>query len=159
MSAEWKASVAKNLAMAHSFYKGDLEAMSPETLAARPGQAARNAYDYTYEVAVVNNRIAMRLRGEDPGPWTGPEGEFMKAPAEAQNKETIVKMFDESAQAVRDAWDALPVENMHLEIDIQGNKETPLGMASLSAIHMMYHDAQLNQMQSIQGDQAMHWPM
>ncbi|MBX3097752.1 MAG: hypothetical protein KF812_12920, partial [Fimbriimonadaceae bacterium] len=52
---------------AQDCYVKDIAAMSHDLL--DKGNNGRAPYDYTHEVAVVNRRVASRLRREEPGEW------------------------------------------------------------------------------------------
>ncbi|MCB8933252.1 MAG: DinB family protein [Fimbriimonadaceae bacterium] len=144
-----------SLQKSKTMYLQDLEAMSHEHLSKSPGGSARTPYDFTYETAVVNRRIAKRLRGEDPGP--PPFGEWPVAPPEFQDKDTAMKELEASANDVIAGWDATPEHKLTEKIPLPKGETSPLDMAKLAAVHMSYHDAQLNNHQAICGDDQVHW--
>lgn len=143
------------IAESTGMYIQDLEAMGAELLGRSPGGVARTAYDFTYEVVVVNRRVAARLRGEDPGPW--PSEGWMMAPDEYKNKDFAVAEMKESSEEVLAAWDLLDPAAIEKPIVLPNGETNPLAMASLIATHAVYHDAQLNYLQAISGDGDMHW--
>lgn len=147
--------VRDSLLQSKRMYLQDLEAMGHDELAKSPGGNARTPYDFTYETAVVNRRIAARLRSEDPGPapWDG----WAVAPAEFQNKETALKELADSADEVVAGWDNTAEERIAETITLASGDTSALDMAKLAAYHMGYHDAQLNYHQAICGDDAVHW--
>lgn len=152
MGADLKQHIRSRIANAGKFYAQDLAAMAHDRLAASPGGKARSPYDFTYEVVVVNERIACRLRGEEPPPEDGTEG-WIKAPPEFCDPERARQRLEESTAGVLAAWDGLPVERLG---ETAGSM-TCLDLGSLCATHMMYHDAQLNMLQAIDGDAEVHW--
>src|SRR5687767_13340517 len=79
----------KQIEDARDDYVKDLEALPDEALLNSQGGTARTAFDFTHEVAHVNRRIAMRLRGETP-PDVTDEG-WVKAPAEFQTKAAAIE--------------------------------------------------------------------
>lgn len=136
-------------------YLADLEALTPDQLNTSPGGVARTAYDYTYEVAYVNRRIATRMRGETPEPF--PQG-WMIAPDEFRHRTTAVDAVKDSVDQVLQAWDAIPISEIDREIPLaNGAKTDPADLMFLAANHTSYHDAQLNFLQSLLGDGKMHW--
>ena len=155
MSTELKAHVRGKIEDWGKSYANDLRAMSEEQLAASPGGSARTPYDFTYECVYVNNRVAARLRGEDPGPWTN-EG-WMKAPDDFRNKDAALGGFEASVKSVLDGIDATPPEKLRDKIALPTGETSPLAMADLVASHLCYHDAQLNYHQAIHGDEEVHW--
>lgn len=144
-----------SLLQSKKMYLEDLEAMAHEDLGRSPGGKARTPYDFTYETSVLNRRVAMRLRGEDPGPppWEG----WAKAPSDFQSKETALQAIEGSADEVLAGLEAMPEARLGETITLPQGVTSPLEMVRLVANHMHYHDAQLNYHQAICGDEAMHW--
>jgi len=137
-------------------YAEDLVAMPEAQLSYRPSEKARTIYDFTYECAVINERIAKRIAGLDPGPV--PFDGWAMAPADFQNKETCLAAIASSLKSVRDAWQTCPEERMTAEIELpNGTKTTPVDLVYMVCFHTGYHDAQLNYVQSLHGDMEMHW--
>lgn len=137
-----------------SDYLKDLAALSHEQLASRPNELARSPYDFTYEVIYVNRRLAQRLRGETPEPAT--DDGWMKAPIEFQDKERAMNEFETSMDEVLAAWDGydLPLDT---PIQLKSSTTNALNLGYMAAHHATYHDAQLNYLQSLNGDDQMHW--
>lgn len=156
MNTDLKTFIGEHLHVVTKMYIQDLQAMTHEQLSYSPGSAARTAYDVTYEVVVVNRRIAARLRGEEPGPWPGGE-EFMRAPAEFCNKEQVIKDMENSMEAVLAAWGAMPIDQLNEKIVVPQGETSPLELMSILLSHLPYHDGQLNYLQTIQGDKDVHW--
>ena len=155
MSAELKAEARSRIEHALNDYMSDLRAMNTDLLAKAPGSSARSPFDFTFEVALVNRRVAARLRKEDPGPWHG-EG-WLKAPSEFCVKDEAIRAVEESGKAVLSSWDAWPAESLNEKITLPNGETTPLEMANLIARHLVYHDAQLNYCQALSGDEEVHW--
>lgn len=150
-----KEHIAKRIEQARDVYAKDLDALEEARLAQSLGGAARTPYDFTYEVVFVNWRIAKRLRGEEPEPYN-PEG-WITAPEDFKNRQVMRDALLSSANDVLDAWATVPEDRVSLEIETPGGRQTALQLASLCATHMVYHDAQLNYIQSLVGDDEMHW--
>lgn len=138
------------------YYVRDLEALGHERLGQGAGGTSRSAYDFTYELVIVHRRIEARLTGKDPGAYPGAEA-WIVAPDEFRNPETAIREVRESAEAVLAAFDAWPESDLEREIPIPSGKTSALDLMSLGVFHLIYHDAQLNYIQSIHGDGAMHW--
>jgi hypothetical protein len=156
MTTTLKAHLKKQIEEAKDGYLKDLEAMPEEALGTCPGGSARTPYDFTYEVATVHKRIVARLKGEDPGPWPGANG-WMKAPEEFQSKAFAMKEIRDTADAVLSALEEVPDHEMERRIALPNSETSPLDLASLAAVHLVYHDAQLNYLQSMGGDDKLHW--
>ena len=129
--------------------------MDEPTLLSSPGGVARVPIDFTYEVVVVNRRVLARLKNEDPGPFDS--SGWMVAPEDFRNKRAAIDGIRESTNAVLEAWDALPEGDINKSIPLESGETTALKAASMCATHLVYHDAQLNFVQSLAGDDEMHW--
>lgn len=151
-----KQELIRDLKQLLGMYKSDLDAMSPETLTTRPHGAHRSPLDYTYEVALVNHRIAARLRGEHPGPM--PDGPWVMAPTGDDAVATVLEEFKASGLAVVAAAEALPAERYHeVPHGLKPEDGSNVGLITFVCIHLAYHDGQLNLTQSMNGDQEVHW--
>lgn len=140
-----------DLETAKAVYAKDLEALAEDQLQVSPGGSARAPYDFTYEVVIVNQRTARRIRGEDAGPW--PFESWAVAPDDFKSKAVAQAAIESSIQEV---IDALQGEATKVVPTPQGEK-TRFELASFAAMHTMYHDAQLNYLQALLGDAEMHW--
>lgn len=136
-------------------YINDLQHLTTEQLQLCPGGSARKAADFSYEVAVVNKRIAARLRGEEPGPWAF-EG-WVTAPEEFQDQEALIKVVSDSVTEVAEALADLDDDRLFESYKVGEQESTLYKLASMCLIHTCYHDAQLNYLQSLQGDMEIHW--
>jgi len=154
--SELKQFLKERVSQATGFYVSDLEALTHEQLDKSPGGKARAGYDFTHEVIVVNNRIAIQLNGEDPGAW--PFGDdWAVCPDADRNKETVINQIKESSEAILAAVDLVPDEKFNEKFKM-GERETSYSsMVGLAGVHMMYHAAQLNYIQSLEGDLEVHW--
>lgn len=150
-----KSYMREQLVATAKYFRADCEALSDERFVQRPAPSARSPIDLAYEVAVINQRIAKRLKHEDPGPFeftgwvTAPDGYRSKAQAMAD--------FDASVQALLDAWDAIPDEQIWDPVPISGGDSPGVDMVFFCIYHMGYHDGQLNYIQTLGGDELMHW--
>jgi len=134
-------------------YVKDLTAMTHEQL--MDGRGGRVPYDFTYEVAVVNRRVAKRLRGEDPGDW--PYDGWITAPEEFRNKEAITREFLAATDEIVSAFDSMNDEQVMGDVATSEGTKPVLDMMQFAAMHTMYHDGQLNQLQAQAGDMEVHW--
>lgn len=149
-------SAVKAIEQATAFYHKDLEALSEEQILNCPGGSARKPIDFTYEVALINRRIAARLIGAEPP--AAPEGDdWWIAPDEIRSKEGILAYMAESSAALLEAARSLSEEEASKMVGTPGSERPAFALANFAAMHTMYHDAQLNFVQSLAGDLAMHW--
>ena len=155
MATTLKAFVRKKMENARKMYIEDLEATPDEVLAKAPGGSARTPYDFTYEVVYVNRRVAKRMKGEDPGPANMET--WLTAPAEFQSKAEATRQMKESTDAILAAWDEIPDTDLEKVIPLPKGETSPLDLASLTMSHLNYHDAQLNYVQAMSGDDKVHW--
>lgn len=146
-----KAYATSQIQNALRYYKSDLEAIPEDQFCASPGGCARAPVDFTYEVAFVNRRIAGRLRGDEmaPMPFEG----WMVAPEDQRHKARSIAEFEASMNEVAAALG----DDVHRTIVTPDRTTTALELALFCALHVMYHDAQLNYFQALKGDDAMHW--
>jgi hypothetical protein len=137
-------------------YAKDLAALPHEALEVGPGGSARAPYDFTYEVVVVNDRMANAIKGVANGPW--PFDGWAVAPAEFRNRERAVAEITRSLDGMIATWSALGEDEIDREITSPtGAKATPLDFALMCVQHTGYHDAQLNYVQTLNGDMDIHW--
>lgn len=155
MASDLHAHLRKQMDSARKFYVADLSALTHDQLNTSPGGVARCGYDYTYEVAYVNARVAKRLRGEVPEPY--PEG-WITAPDEFRVRDRAIDAINASTDEVLLAWDAIASDDIHKGfIAANGEEVSFVDIMSLASYHMGYHDGQLNYLQAMLGDGQMHW--
>lgn len=133
----------------------DLKAIPDEQLSVSPGGCARTPADLSYEVSFVARRIAMRFRGETPDPWTPMP--WTKAPEGYRAKEQMIEDLESSRAELLAAWEAFPEDQLETPIAVPSGHTSALELASIAARHPLYHDAQLAYIQTLSGDDAMHW--
>ncbi|HRK22129.1 MAG TPA: DinB family protein, partial [Fimbriimonadaceae bacterium] len=114
-----------------------------------------SAFDYTYEVVIVNRRTAKRLRGEDPGPFAN-DG-WITAPVAFCEKAVAQSEFQSTAEEFIAALEIIPDDELERVIPLPKGETSPLDLASLNIGHWTYHDGQLNYTQAISGDDKVHW--
>ncbi len=134
------------------FYVKDLEALSEEALSTPFAGNARTPYDITFEVVEVNKRVHARLAGVEPGPWPFADG-WATAPESFKYKVIAIAELVKSVDAIVEAMG----DDMSKVIESAQGPKTVFEIAAFAPLHMMYHDAQLNYVQSLHGDSEMHW--
>jgi len=136
-------------------YVKDLNAL-PEGAFSQPiGGKCRTPQDFTCEVAGFCKMMAARLNGET---YESPSPEAIQAYT------AMIDTADKAAEEVRSSADALATA-LTSNPDRLGEPITPpwggsmsaFQMATIAANHILYHDGQLNLIQSYHGDDQMHW--
>lgn len=150
-----KESLAELIENAGKDYVKDLESLTTEQLAASLGGSARRGADFTYEVAVVNHRVAARLRGEDPGPW--PFESWAVAPEDGATQEALIESVKASTADAADALRSVDDEDLFAPLMLGESETTKFRLAAMVLVHLSYHDGQLNYIQSLNGDGEIHW--
>lgn len=158
MATTVKSLALKHLNYAKDFYLKDLAQIPDDKLSAPIQGCARTPYDFTYEIVVVNNRVANTLNGKPNEPWPFEDG-WATAPEEFKNRETASKEFEASIQAIIEKLESMSDEEAAEEFTPEGRDEpTSAGaQGDFIALHCMYHCAQLNYIQQLCGDMKMHW--
>lgn len=154
-AAAIKSHIAERITSARDTYINDLTALDHAALVQSPGGAARTPYDFTYEVVFVNRRITTRLKGGVPEAFDF--AGWIVAPEEFCDKDVAIRELKASATEVLDAWNACADAELDTPIETPSGATSAIKVASLCATHMTYHDAQLNYLQALLGDDEMHW--
>lgn len=134
----------------------DLNALPKEKQNARPDGCARAPLHIVAECAAVNNMIARLLKGEAFQRPSPEEREaFLKS---FDTAEKAVSFLEQETQTLLAAFETLDESTLGEETDSPlGRPMTRFAIAELPAVHMMYHDGQLNYIQTLYGDDKMHW--
>jgi len=139
------------------FLVKDLKAIPDDKLNVRHGDCARAPLHIAAECAVANKRIAAYLRGEE---LTRPSPEEREALLSAlDTREKVLALLDEGTQELLKTLDELD-ENTLGDMDekfFEGRPMSRYSIAQLPAVHMMYHDGQLNYIHTLYGDDKVHW--
>lgn len=141
---------------AHQMFVKDLNALTEENASACPGGVARPAIEVVVECAGVNGSIAGLLT---TGEFNRPTPEERKAHyATITTREAALAELEQKTQALLAAIDTMD-ENTLGEMlpGIFGSPMTRFALAEVPYMHMMYHDGQLNYIQSLHGDSEIHW--
>jgi len=136
-------------------YVKDLKALSPDAYLSSSGGVARSAKEFTLEVISFNYFGAMLLNGEAPPNPTDEEKAAFAASLDSI--ENACNAVTASAEALADAMQANGHRFAERVTAPWGEEMDVYTLANLCANHIMYHDGQLNIVQSLHGDAAMHW--
>lgn len=151
------AAVLAGIVMESAFLCGrDLEAVSDEVLNCTQEGKCRSALAMSAELIGFNYLVAGVLSGKG-GSFPTPEERDAFA-ATITSKEIAKAKLDESAGAVCAAVGALTEEDLMTKITAPwGMEVTKAHLCAWSALHMMYHDGQMNLIQILNGDHEVHW--
>ena len=139
-----------------AFYIKDLEVRTDEQLMQSAGGTARKAIDFSYEVGEVLLAFVARLKGLEPTP--SPSGDdWAVAPEELKSKTAIIEYITTAANELVATAKAIPADEIDKLVGAPGRQRPAWALVQFGATHTMYHDAQLNFIQSLNGDIKMHW--
>lgn len=152
----YRESLANFARMCGGLYAKDLAVLTDEQYTTSPMGKARTAQDFTAETIQMNNRLAAMLTSGAPQGMPTEE-ESNAAMAEIPGPQEAAAAIASSAGRLADAIVNCPEENLALKLPMPWGEETFLSMAILGTAHVMYHDAQVNYLQSLHGDDQIHW--
>ncbi len=133
----------------------DLEFLPEDAFDRKFGPASRTVADIVYEVNMVNDHVGLTIRGEDLFPW--PEG-WIKAPDDFRSKDTVIAGFTQSMEKFIATAEAFSEEEIvHPFKDEDGKEVNRFERCRFVALHNWYHSGQLNFIQTMLGDDSMHW--
>lgn len=155
LKMDLKRLIVRRLQGASNLILQDMRALPEEAFTKNFGEKVRTVADFVYETILVNDQIGMLVRGEDAFEW--PEGDFIRAPKEFNNKADIITAFEKSSNAIVETYQAFSEEQLQEEVEIEGTKTTRFERGEFMALHMWYHSGQLNYIQTLLGDDAWHW--
>ena len=134
----------------------DLAATADDQVNQGPGGDARTAAHIIAECALTNGAIAAYVRGEEIKRL--PPDERKAHLASFDTKEKALLYLTEQTDLLLAAIEAADPDWL-CEIDegFFGKPQTRFSIAEFPAIHMMYHDGQLNYIHTLHGDTKIHW--
>jgi len=151
------ASVLTGLVQEAAYLCGrDIDASTDEMCACTQEGKCRSILAMTSEVIGFNHLIAGLLRGETMSFPTSEERDAFAA--SISSKELAKAGLEASTGAVVAAIEAIePGDWMTKIMAPWGMEVTKAHLCSWSALHMMYHDGQINLLQILNGDNVVHW--
>lgn len=152
-----KEHITKLTRQVHIMLVKDLKAMKAEQLAGKPGGVGRSALHIAAECGMVNRYFANFLTEKQPAARPTPE----EREAHLSTFDTLEKALaylDQETQNLVSVIESLD-ENTLGEVHNQplGRPMTLFALAEFAALHMMYHDGQLNYIHTLYGDNEIHW--
>jgi hypothetical protein len=135
----------------------DLKAVPSDQQNVSPGGCARASLNIVAECAMINAFVADYLTTGEMPERPAPESrdQFL---ASFDTEEKTLAFFEEQTEKLFAAFRSLDVETLGETTNaLFGRPMTRLAIAELPAMHMSYHDGQLNYVHSLCGDNQMHW--
>lgn len=144
----------KALKSACRVFLNDLQSLPEEAFMKHFGGKARTVADIVFEVNMVNDDLDRVIKGGKPIDW--PEG-WLKAPAECQTKDLVIRSFEESSARLIATAETLTSEEMEKPLQTEHGETNAFERFRFAALHLWYHSGQLNFMQTLLGDDVWHW--
>lgn len=137
-------------------YAKDLAAIEESKYTVSQGGVARTIADFTSEVCGFNYMVVKALNGL---PLSMPDDDERAAfQAQFADKEFAMRTVVDSANALADAIESASSETLVSTMTTPwGETMNTFTFANIAVNHILYHDAQLNFIQSLDGDGQMHW--
>jgi hypothetical protein len=136
------------------FFLQDLENLPEDAFKKSLGGKARTAADIAYEVRLTNERLCRDLRGlpseEAPNPWT-------HAPEDVRSKDAAIASFRTSSEEVLQLIERLSREELEEVVPGVLGEARRADHCRAMTVHLWYHSGQLNFIQTLLGDSAIHW--
>ena len=133
----------------------DLNALDEDKAAGTPDAAIRPAIKVVAECASVNGLLASLITTGTAAMGSPEEREAYyasittRAEALAELETGTQKLYEAIASITPDRWgETVPTPLGTMTI---------MGAAGFAALHMMYHDGQINYLHMLHGDTEMHW--
>lgn len=133
----------------------DLNALDEEKAAGSLDAGARPAIKLVAECGAVNGTLAGLLT---TGEMSRPSPEQREAYyAAITTRAEAVAALDAGTQKLYAAIDGIAADRWGEIVETFFGPRTRLATAGIAAMHMMYHDGQLNSLHLRHGDTEMHW--
>ena len=137
----------------------DLKAVPADRQNVSPGGCARAPLQYVAECGAFNDFIAGFLTtGQMPDAARAGAEERARFLASFDTEEKALAFLTEKTEALIAALEGLDAETLGDTTDaLFGRPMTRYAVAEIPAMHMSYHDGQLNYVHGLCGDNQMHW--
>jgi hypothetical protein len=134
----------------------DLNAIPAEARNVCPGGCARTALSVVAECGMINGFVARYLRGEEvKRPSPEERNAFL---ASFDTAEKALPYLEEQTNFLLETLRGLDPATLGDTDDALFRRPmTRFAIAELPAVHMSYHDGQLNQLHMLSGDGHVHW--
>ena len=154
-SMDLKTTSARALRNACKRFLQDLQALPEDAFSRSLGGTSRTVADIVHEVNLVNDDVGRVIRGEEPFEW--PDEKWIKAPADFDTKDVVVGASEKSSGRIIDTIEALSDEAFEATIKTEQGETTRFERCRFVTLHLAYHSGQLNFIQTLLGDDGLHW--
>lgn len=136
-------------------YTADINAIPDDKLDWSPGGCARSAKSITTEVVGMCKYAAALCRGEEPQMT---EDSLAEAVGNLDTKAKMVEAFSAACQDLSASLTSASPDVLNKVVTPPWQMDAPVYMiAQIMVSHIWYHDGQLNYIQSLLGDEKVHW--
>lgn len=152
-----QANLANQIRRYSQMFNIDLNHIPEDEYTVSKGGKARTIQAIVAEVVGLNKMVAEILKGDGAGPMPSDEerAAFEAAFATRADCQTAIT---ESAEALARILEKTRDEDLaKTEMAPWGMPMTYLEWSNIAVVHVMYHDGQLNFIQSLNGDDQIHW--
>ncbi|HMS54656.1 MAG TPA: DinB family protein [Fimbriimonadaceae bacterium] len=136
-------------------YVKDLHALSDQAYTQCQGGTCRTMQDVTAECAGFNMMVTAMIKGDAVPEFS--DEQRASYTASLGTREKGAKAIETTANAMADAMASNGHRMGEMVTAPWGETMNVFNLAVLSSNHMLYHDGQLNFVQSLNGDDKMHW--
>ena len=133
----------------------DLNALDEDKATGSPDAAIRPAIKVVAECAAVN-RVVASLLTTGAMPERTPEQREAYFASITTRAEALAAL-DTGTQELYAAIEGIAADRWGEMVETFFGPRTVLATAGIAAMHMMYHDGQLNYLHMLHGDTEMHW--
>jgi len=151
-----KSALLSQLTQITDAYVSDLGFIPADKMTVSPMGKARTPVDFTAECAGFNFMVAKTLAGEAIQPRSDEERQAYYASLDTYDKAVVE--FKKSVEALKTGLEGATEEHLFSETTTPwGMTVTVYRLLTMAMGHMMYHDGQINYIQSLYGDDQNHW--
>lgn len=155
-SFDFRTEIAAGIRKVGQTYASDLQHISDEQLRTSPMGAARAPITFTAECIGFNLLCAKLISGEQAERMSGEEREQFYASVDSGEKAR--RMLAMSTENLASTLEKLSDDQVFATVQAPwGDTMKAYALAQMAAMHMMYHDGQVNYVQALYGDDVNHW--
>ena len=137
------------------YIANNLNALAEDKRNECPGGCARSPLFIVAECGAVNGMVAKMLTGEA---FERPSGDQREAYLKSfDTTEKALTFLSQGTESLLAAIDGLDESTLGDIVQTPIGERTRFGLAEIPMWHMSYHDGQLNYLQTMHGDEEMHW--